>query len=286
MSNMRSKTVLITGCSSGFGRAMATLFHKNGWTVIATLRDSHRMKDEASPNDERFHVFELDVTKPQDREAAVNLIRAKFGGRLDCLINNAGYGFFGALEESNETEIRQQFEVNFFGLALLTRALLPVLRAAKGRVINISSLCGSQGMPLTSLYCASKFAVEGLTESLRYELTSHGVQVGMIEPGGFRTNFGTNVNWASGISPSLSPYANQNVNYRRLLEKIRSRPGRSPETVARTALQMAQASRMPLKIPVGKDAQAAHWARRLLPAFLWTRLAESMFQSVFNRVSS
>lgn len=278
---MGTKTVLITGCSSGFGRLIADLFFENGWTVLATLRNSARIKDQ--PNDPRFRVLELDVTKSEDRAAVAHYIETQFDGKLDCLINNAGYGLFGSLEETSESELRQQFEVNFFGLAFLSQALLPSLRAAKGKIINLSSVCGAHGMPLTSSYCASKFAVEGLTESLRYELAPHGVQVGMIEPGGFRTKFGANVQWSARSNEADTLYAVQNSNYRRLLAKLRAGKGKPAITVARTAYWMATTPRMPLRVQVGKDARATHWARRLLPAFLWTRLSETMYRAVFNR---
>ena len=179
-----TKTVLITGTSSGFGRQLAPRFLNAGWTVIATLRDASKRSDlfaaDLAKSPGRLFVLSLDVARENERVAAAGFIDRQFEGKLDCLVNNAGFGLFGALEDLSEDQIRRQMEVNFFGLVLLSRSLLPHLRRARGRIINITSALGYLGMPLTSLYCASKFAVEGLSESLYYELKPHGVQVAIV----------------------------------------------------------------------------------------------------------
>src|SRR5262245_19631363 len=196
---MSDKTILITGCSSGFGRLVIPEFLREGWHVIATMRDAANRKgifnEELNGYRDALSLLSLDVTNEAERAAAKNFIEEKFGGKLDCLVNNAGYGLFGAVEDLSEAQIREQMEVNFFGLVLLTQMLLPQLRKASGRIINLSSVLGFTGMPMSAMYCASKFAVEGFSEGLYHELKPHGVQVALVEPGAFRTNFAEKLTW-------------------------------------------------------------------------------------------
>ena len=181
------KTVLITGASSGFGRVAAKLFHTNNWNVIATMRSPEK-ETELSALSNVF-VSKLDVT---DKLSIQNTVAAgieKFG-KIDVLVNNAGYGAMGALEAATEEQVRQQFEVNFFGLIDVTKAVLPGMRQNKsGVIINVSSVGGRVTFPFCSLYHASKFAVEGLTESLQYELNPLGIRLKIVEPGGYKTEF-------------------------------------------------------------------------------------------------
>jgi NAD(P)-dependent dehydrogenase (short-subunit alcohol dehydrogenase family) len=180
-------TVLITGASSGFGKVAAKLFHTNGWNVIATMRSPEKETELASLSN--VFVSKLDVT---DKLSIQNTVAAgieKFG-KIDVLVNNAGYGALGALEASTEEQVRQQFEVNFFGLIEVTKAILPGMRQNRsGVIINVSSVGGRVTFPFSSLYHATKFAVEGLTESLQYELNPLGISLKIIEPGGYKTEF-------------------------------------------------------------------------------------------------
>ncbi|HEY4325505.1 MAG TPA: SDR family oxidoreductase [Mucilaginibacter sp.] len=181
------KTVLITGASSGFGRETAKLFHKNGWNVIATMRSPEKETELTALSG--ILITKLDVT---DKTTIQNAIEAGIGqfGKIDVLVNNAGYGALGALEAAAEVQIRQQFEVNFFGLIAVTQAVLPGMRQQKsGTIINVSSVGGRVTFPFSSLYHATKFAVEGLTESMQYELNPLGIQLKIIEPGGYKTEF-------------------------------------------------------------------------------------------------
>jgi NAD(P)-dependent dehydrogenase (short-subunit alcohol dehydrogenase family) len=181
------KTVLITGASSGFGRETVKLFAKKGWNVIASMR-SPEQETELS-GIEGVLVTRLDVTDKSSIQKAVEAGISKFGA-IDVLVNNAGYGAFGALEAAPEEVIRQQFEVNLFGLIEVTKAVLPGMRVRKsGVIVNVSSIGGRLTFPYASLYHATKFAVEGLTESLQYELEPLGIQVKIVEPGGYKTNF-------------------------------------------------------------------------------------------------
>lgn len=277
--------VLVTGSSSGFGRELVTNFLERGWDVIATLRNAEGRRGDFEGEMGRYPgkltLLELDVRDAAQRAAIARHIDEKCGGRLDCLVNNAGYGLFGALEDLSEEQIRGQIEVNFTGLALLTRQLLPQLRAARGRIINISSVLGFAGMPLTSLYCASKFAVGGFSESLRHELAPHGVQVSWVEPGGFRTKFGDNVAWgANSLSPT-SPYALQSRNYKALRDKLTAGRGTSPAPVIRAVMSLATRSRMPARVRCGRDAAVMHFLRRLLPHGFFVGLLGLAFKRIF-----
>ncbi|WP_183576473.1 SDR family oxidoreductase [Mucilaginibacter sp. X5P1] len=181
------KTVLITGVSSGFGKETAKLFHTNGWNVIATMRSPEK-ETELTTLDNVF-ISKLDVTDKLSIQNAVAAGIEKFG-KIDVLVNNAGYGALGALEAATEEQVKQQFDVNFFGLIEVTKAVLPGMRQQKsGTIINVSSVGGRITFPFSSLYHATKFAVEGLTESIQYELNPLGIHLKIVEPGGYKTEF-------------------------------------------------------------------------------------------------
>jgi NAD(P)-dependent dehydrogenase (short-subunit alcohol dehydrogenase family) len=190
------KTMLITGASSGFGRAAARLFHQKGWNVIATMRSPEK-ETELSKGDDLL-LLALDVTNTKTIDTAIKAGLDRFG-RIDVLVNNAGHGSLGALESATEEQIRQQFDVNVFGLISVTKAVLPVMRQQRsGIVINVSSIGGKVTFPFSSLYHATKFAVEGLTESLQYELNPLGIRLKIVEPGGYKTEFtGRSMSWLS-----------------------------------------------------------------------------------------
>lgn len=182
-----TKTVLITGTSSGLGRASANLFHAEGWNVIATMRQPEA-ETELTQLD-RVVVTRLDVQDSTSISAAVDAGLAKFG-RIDALVNNAGYGAYGPLEATPMDKARKQFDVNVLGLLATTQAVLPHFRANRsGSVVNISSIGGRVAFPLGTLYHGTKFAVEGLSEALHYELAPLGIRVKVVEPGGIQTDF-------------------------------------------------------------------------------------------------
>lgn len=184
-----TSTVLITGCSTGFGAATARLFQARGWNVVATMRSPESGAALAALDN--VLVTRLDVQDPATIESAVSEGIARFG-RIDVLVNNAGFGLFGVFETTPRAKILEQFEVNLFGLMDVTRAILPHFRANRaGVVVNISSGAGVFALPMISLYCASKFALEGFSEALSYELSSLGIAVKIVEPGGVTsTDFG------------------------------------------------------------------------------------------------
>ena len=179
----------ISGCSTGFGRELAKLVLARGWRAVVTARDADRVADLAEGVDDRALAVSLDVTDQAQIDDAVAQAKAKFG-RIDVLVNNAGYGYQASVEEGEESEIRAQFDANVFGLFALTRAVLPIMRAQKsGHVINITSVAGQIGFPGSGYYAASKHAVEGWSDALLAEVKPLGIEVTCVEPGPFRTDW-------------------------------------------------------------------------------------------------
>lgn len=194
------KTVLITGASSGFGNLAAKKFQKEGWNVIATMRSPQKEQELNKINN--ILVTRLDVTNKESIRTAVNEGIAKFGG-IHALVNNAGYGIAGFLEEASDEEIRTQVDTNFIGLVNVIQEVVPQMRKQQeGVIINITSAGGNIGMPMLSLYSATKFAVEGLSESISYELKQFGIKVKTIAPGAFKTGFGDATQFLQGQKKS------------------------------------------------------------------------------------
>ncbi|RYB03853.1 oxidoreductase [Lichenibacterium ramalinae] len=189
MSDTASPVWFITGCSTGFGRELARLVLDRGWRAVVTARDRARVEDLAQGRDGRALALALDVIDDDDIEAGVAAALKAFG-RIDVLVNNAGYGYLASIEEGVAEEIRAQFEANVFGLFAMTRAVLPVMRRQKsGHVINIASVAGFCGFPGSGYYAASKHAVEGFSDSLAKEAAPLGIKVTVVEPGPFRTDW-------------------------------------------------------------------------------------------------
>jgi NAD(P)-dependent dehydrogenase (short-subunit alcohol dehydrogenase family) len=201
------KTVLITGASSGIGKAAAQLFATQGWNVVATMRNPEAGAELAGLDG--VLVTRLDVQDRPSIEAAIAAGIARFG-RIDALINNAGYGQYGLFEAIPREKIQAQFDVNLFGVMDVTRAILPHFRANRGGlVLNVGSGAGLFTLPMISLYCASKYALEGFTEALSYELASQDIVVKLVDPHGgvTSTNFGERQAQDAALDPSLTDYA-------------------------------------------------------------------------------
>jgi NAD(P)-dependent dehydrogenase (short-subunit alcohol dehydrogenase family) len=223
----------------------------------------------------------LDLEQPEQIRALASDMTHRVEGRLDCLVNNAGFGLLGSLASYSDAQMRRQMEVNFFGPAILTRELLPALIAARGRIINLSSMLGETGMPLNALYCASKHALEGLSRALRHELAPRCVQVAIVAPGGFRTRFGNNVQWGERDVTHDPVSTLQTTNLRTRLEaRMRSRPGADPQRVVQTVVRLAERRRMPPVTRVGGDARLIHALYRGLPGS-W---AEALLGAVYGRI--
>jgi NAD(P)-dependent dehydrogenase (short-subunit alcohol dehydrogenase family) len=189
MSETATPVWFITGCSTGLGRELARRVIQRGWRVVATARNVSQIEDLATEGAARVQMLKLDVTRQPEIDAAVKEAVQKFG-RIDVLVNNAGYGYQSTVEEGEEAEIRAQFDTNVFGLFALTRAVLPVMRAQKsGNILNITSVAGLIGYPGSGYYAASKHAVEGWSDALRAEVQPLGIGVTCVEPGPFRTDW-------------------------------------------------------------------------------------------------
>ncbi|RRB07898.1 SDR family oxidoreductase [Larkinella rosea] len=199
-----NKTILITGASSGIGKAAALKFAAEGWNVIATMRNPEKVEGLATLKNAL--ITELDVQKPDTIESAIQAGMDRFG-KIDAVINNAGYGQNGIFEATKPEQIYQQFDVNVFGVMNVIRALLPHFRRQKsGLILNISSGAGRFTLPLISLYSASKFALEGFSESLSFELAPLNIRVKIIEPGGTETNFSNVTREQFAHDPALTDY--------------------------------------------------------------------------------
>ena len=188
MAEVSNPVWFITGCSTGFGRELAKLTLDRGWPTVVTARDKARVADLAQDRDNVL-ALDLDVTDSGQVHAAAKAAEERFG-RIDVLVNNAGYGYQAAIEEGEEDEIRAMFDANVFGLFAMTRAVLPGMRARRsGHIINITSMAGFMGLPGSGYYAATKHAVEGFSDSLRLEVAPLGIKVIGVEPGPFRTDW-------------------------------------------------------------------------------------------------
>jgi NAD(P)-dependent dehydrogenase (short-subunit alcohol dehydrogenase family) len=200
-----SKTIFITGASRGFGKIWAEAFLKRGDKVTATARDISSLDDLVKQYGDNILPIQLDVNDRDADFAAVKKAKDHFGSS-DVLINNAGYGLFGAVEETSEKEAREQMETNFFGLLWLTQAAIPVMREqGHGHIIQLSSVLGVATAPILAVYNASKFAVEGLSESLAAEVKAFGIKISLVEPNGFSTDWGS----ASAVHSTALPQYDQ-----------------------------------------------------------------------------
>jgi NAD(P)-dependent dehydrogenase (short-subunit alcohol dehydrogenase family) len=179
----------ITGCSTGFGRELAKHLLENDYRVVVTARSADKVRDLVEINKENALAINLDVTDKAQVAEAVQKAQAHFGA-IDVLVNNAGFGYFGSVEESEEPEVRAMFEANFWGLAEMTRAVLPKMRERRsGTIVNISSIGGFVGFPGVGYYNATKFAVNGFSEALQKEVAPLGIKVIVVQPSGFRTDW-------------------------------------------------------------------------------------------------
>ena len=258
------KTVLITGASSGFGKLSVHKFHKQGWNVIATMRSPEKEKELTKLTN--VLVIRLDVCNKTSIKEAIKQGVDKFG-RIDVLINNAGYGAFGLLEEASEQEIKNQFNTNLFGVINTTQEVLPIMRKQNsGVIINITSIGGLVGMPMLSLYSASKFAVEGLSESMSHELKKFNIKVKTVSPGSFATNFGGAHTFNEGNKKEdLNEYRQK---IKSNLEEVLKNPPKpfglgNPQDVADIIYKCATKTKK-LRTTVGKDAKMVKFMKRIL----------------------
>ena len=268
------RCAIVTGASSGIGKATALELHQNGWNVYAGARRTDRMEPLA---DKGISSLSLDVTSEDSMATFVqNVLDSE--GRIDALINNAGYGSYGALEDVPLKEARQQFEVNVFGLARMIQLVLPTFREQQaGRIINIWSIGGTLGEPHGAWYHATKFAVEGLSDSIRMELAQFGIDVVVIQPGAIQTEWSGIARARLAQISANGPYGELAEKHAAMLERFDSR-GSTPEVVSRIALQACTTRRPKTRYRVGQAAHAMAWLRRLLPDRSFDRLMLRMME--------
>lgn len=249
----RSRIWFITGVSSGLGRALAEAAIRRGEIVIGTLRKEEQLAEFEALAPGQAHGCLLDVTDKANVHAAVTRALEAVGG-VDVVVNNAGYGLAGAAEEVNDAEMQHQMDTNFFGLVAVTQAALPFMRAQKrGHFVNISSVAGYKGIGGMSIYSASKFAVEGFSESLAAEAAHLGIKVTIVEPGAFRTN------WSSSAAiirsaKVIDDYAPTAGVVRAGLEKMSGYQENDPAKGALAIIAAVEAEHPPLRLPLGADS--------------------------------
>lgn len=275
------KVALVTGASSGFGRLTALQLAAEGYRVIAGMRDPNKkalLMEEAKERriDSLIACWKLDVNRAEDIAHTAAELRNRYG-RLDLLVNNAGFAAGGAVEEVPLEAWRAQMETNFFAVIALTQALLPLMRERQhGFIFNISSISGRIGIPGYGPYCASKFALEGLSEALRFELKPHGIHVVLIEPGAYRTQI-----WDKGFarihSSEQSPYHKQMeavLHYSRKSAEAAS----DPEQVAQAIVRITKLAKPGFRYPLGPGVKTAILGKQLLPWRWFERIMTKMLK--------
>lgn len=268
-----AKTVLITGASGGIGRATAEIFARKGWNVAATSRRADKNLFAGIPN---VRAYTLDVTDTSSIDKAFAKVIKDFGG-IDAVVNNAGYGLDGIFETLSEEQIQKQFDTNVFGLMNVTRAAIQHMRPKRrGTIIQVSSMGGRLAFPLYSAYHASKWAVEGFSEALQYELQQVGLRVKIIEPGVIKTEFYGRSRDHNHASDKLGygSYANR-------VESVSQRAGgrgRPPEQVAKTIFKAAADNTHKFRYVVGAPAPVLFALRKILPERIFFALVRSQYR--------
>jgi short-subunit dehydrogenase len=250
---MTSKPVwFITGCSTGFGRELARHTLELGYPTVVTARNPAQIEDLAKGHEDNALILKLDVTKPDDIESAVKAAVERFG-RIDVLVNNAGIGYFGSFEESEMDEVRKMFEINVWGLANMTRAVLPTLRKQRsGTVVNISSQGGLVANPAVSFYTATKFSVEALSEALSKEIAPLGLKVLIVEPGPFRTDWAGRS--ANEVPATIEDYRSTSGQRAQMIRDISGNQPGDPVRAAKAIVHAVEAKDPPLRLLLGKQA--------------------------------
>jgi len=269
-----SQTILITGASSGIGKAIAKHFANKGWQVAATMR--HPEKEKELDKLSNIHLYTLDVTQPDSIQKALKSALKDFGN-IDVIVNNAGYGAVGVFEKATDSQLRKQFDVNIFGVFNVTRAILPYFRQKrKGMIINITSVGGRLTFPLYSVYHATKWALEGFAESLEYELAPFNIKIKNIEPGAIKTDF---------YNRSQDLFVNENIidydDYeRRCLKNIQKAGQKAPgpETVAKVVWKAANSHSNKLRYVPGTDAKMLLIMRHILPLSRFKALVKNVVE--------
>lgn len=255
------KVILITGASSGIGKSTAEYFFKNGYKVFGTSRKANYTKKE---NGSGFlEMIPLDVTNEESAENAINYIVKKMN-RIDILINNAGFGIAGAIEDTSIEEAKRQLETNFFGTMRMINKVLPIMRKQmNGRIINLSSVAGVISIPYQSMYSVSKYSIEALTEALRIEVKPFNIKVSMVEPGDTKTGFTDKRMVVKNAKNSI-----YNKTFTKSVQTMEhdERNGVSPEKVTKVIVKLVNKKNPPIRSAVGFSYKAICFCKKILPA--------------------
>ena len=270
----RESVAVVTGSSTGNGFETSLLLAKNKFYTYATMRNldkSTRTKEIAKKDSLPLEVLQLDVTDDKSVADAIDMISNRHR-RIDVLVNNAGYDMHGAVEDLSIDEIKTQFETNFFGAVRLMKAVLPLMRKQRsGIIVNVSSIGGRIGVPLNSAYTSSKFALEGFSESMKYELEGFGIRVILIEPGAVKTNFLENIKWAQEAVKLDSPYAELSKKVSEGVRESFKQASSSPLQVAEAILNAIKSENPNTRYLVGDDAAAIIERRKKSSTFEFER---------------
>jgi NAD(P)-dependent dehydrogenase (short-subunit alcohol dehydrogenase family) len=252
MVTQNARTWLITGSSTGFGRILTEQLLAKGETVIATARKPEQLQDLVAQYPNRAIALALDVTKPEQVREAVNQAIETFG-RIDVLVNNAGYGMMGAVEEVTDAEVRQQYDTNVFGALNVMRAVLPQMRLQRsGHILNLSSVGGVVSFAGAGIYCSTKFALEALSEAMAKEVASLGIKITLVEPGAFRTDF--NGRSLAVTENRISDYEEVTSGFLQWIQDMDGNQPGDPGKAAAAMIQIVESSDPPLRLPLGADA--------------------------------
>ena len=280
----QEKIAVVTGSSSGIGFETSLLLSRNGVYTYATMRNlnkSQQINDVAEKENLPLKVLQLDVTDDKSVKDAIRQVKDE-SSRIDVLINNAGYDVMGAVEDISIEEFKSQFETNLFGVIRVTKEVLPIMRNQRaGNIINISSVGGKIGIPLNSAYISSKFALEGLSESMRYELEQFGIDVILIEPGVVKSNFFENADVANNnTNNTISAYSQLTQNlYEGFEPLLKSNSSSLPSDVAKIIYKAIESNNREVRYLVGKDAISIINARQKLSDKEFENwIKESLFQ--------
>lgn len=280
---LSAKVIFITGCSSGFGLEIARLLCRTHrvYASMRNMRKKEALLNAIRPQENNLSLLECDVTQADSISSCVKIITEK-EGRLDVLINNAGYGLGGYFEDLSESDIRAQLDTNFFGLQAVTRAFLPLLRQHRGgRIVMISSIAGLAGMPGMGAYNASKWAVEGFSESLYFELKPFGIDVVLVEPGPYQTNiFSRNLKLGAHAANAKSPYFKRTQALLHKIETGMSTMQGDPRDVASLVQRIIEKKSIGFRYLIGRSAWLRYLAKKWLPFSIYSVL----FIALFNRL--
>lgn len=282
MNSQIQKTILITGCSSGIGLETALEFARNGYKTYASMRNLDKkseLENKAKNENLEIEILQIDVNKQDTIDNAINQIKNN-ENRIDILVNNAGYGFMGSIENYSLEEIKDQFETGFFGPIRMIKAVLSFMKEQKsGKIINISSIAGQIGFPLSSAHVSSKFALEGLTDSLRLELSLYGITLSLLEPGVVKSKFHENMKVVE---------ASSNPTYKEMTEKIRKNSaklfenGIEPSDVAKKIHEISQIESPNARYAIGELADLFLENKERMTSTEFEKFIQSVFKDVLD----